>query len=118
MVLHYKGHLWVGQVPVLHQQLLVALHTSPVGGHSGILVTLRRAKQLFAWGGMNASIRDFVASCHICQQAKPDHSRLPSLLQPLAVPEREWQVISMDFIERLAGLWTIQCHTCHCGSLF
>ena len=74
----------MGQVPVLHQQLLAALHTSPVGSHSSIPVTLRRANQLFAWRGMNASVRDFVASCRICQQAKPDRSRLPSLLQQLA----------------------------------
>lgn len=79
----------------------MALHSSPVGGHSGIPVTLRRAKQLFAWKGMNTSVRNFVASCRICQQAKPDRSKLPGLLQPLAVPERAWTVISIDFIEGL-----------------
>jgi transposase InsO family protein len=85
----------------LHHQLLTALHASPVGGHSGIPVTLRRAKQLFAWRGMNSSVRAFVSSCQVCQQAKPDRSRLPGLLQPLAVPDRAWKVLSMDFIEGL-----------------
>ena len=40
-------------------------------------------------------------SCLTCQQAKPDRSRLPGLLQPLPVPDRAWQVISIDFIEGL-----------------
>jgi transposase InsO family protein len=100
-LLRYKGRLWVGPDPALHQQLLAALHSSPVGGHSGIPVTLRRAKQLFAWRGLTTAVRDFVSSCTICQQAKPDRSRLPGLLQPLPVPDRAWQVISMDFIEGL-----------------
>jgi hypothetical protein len=55
-LLRYKGRLWVEQAPALHQQLLAAVHTSPVGGHSGIPVTLRRAKQLFVLRGMNAVV--------------------------------------------------------------
>lgn len=62
-LLRYKGRLWVGNAPALHLQLLTALHSSPVGGHSGIPVTLRCAKQLFAWRGMNSSVRDFISSC-------------------------------------------------------
>lgn len=100
-LLRYKGRLWVGNDSALHQQLLAAVHTSPVGGHSGIPVTLRRAKQLFAWRGMNSAVRAFVASCRVCQQAKLDHSRLPGLLQPLEVPDRAWKIISMDFVEGL-----------------
>lgn len=50
---------------------------------------------------MNASVREFVASCHTCQQAKPDGSRLSGLLQPLPVPDDAWKVISMDFVDGL-----------------
>lgn len=63
-LLCYNGRLWVANDPVLHHQLLQALHSSPVGGHSGIPVTLRRAKQLFAWRGMTASVREFVSACY------------------------------------------------------
>lgn len=55
-LLRYKGRLWVGNAPDLQQQLLAAVHTSPVGGHSGIPVTLWQAKQLFAWHGMKAPV--------------------------------------------------------------
>jgi len=47
-LLRFKGRLWVGNTPALHQQLLATVHSSPIHGHSGIPVTLRRVKQLFA----------------------------------------------------------------------
>jgi hypothetical protein len=50
---------------------------------------------------MNSAVREFVAACPVCQQAKPDRSRLPGLLQPLEVPDRSWKVISMDLVEGL-----------------
>lgn len=50
---------------------------------------------------MKATIKDFVQSCAISQQAKYDHSISPGLLQPLPVPDSAWQVLSMDFIEGL-----------------
>lgn len=43
-LIHYKGRLWLPSgIPFL-LKLLDAFHTSPIGGHSGIPVTLRRLK--------------------------------------------------------------------------
>ena len=50
---------------------------------------------------MKSSVRSFVQSCLVFQQAKADRSKLPGLLQPLAVPSMSWQVITMDFVEGL-----------------
>jgi hypothetical protein len=33
--IRYKGHLWVGAAPALRDQLLAALHSSPVSEHLG-----------------------------------------------------------------------------------
>lgn len=66
-----------------------------------IPVTCMRMKKLFAWRGMKADITKFIKSCLICQQSKPDRSKLPGLLQPLSVPESAWQIISMDCVEGL-----------------
>jgi hypothetical protein len=71
-LLRYKSRIWIGHNQSLQAQLITALHTNAVGGHSSIPVTLRRLKQFFAWRDMNAAVRDFVAACTICQQAKPD----------------------------------------------
>lgn len=72
-------------------------------------MTLRRLKQLFVWKGMAASVHQFVQSCSVCQQAKADRSKYPSLLQPLPVPDSAFQVVSMDFIE---GLPRSGCFNC------
>lgn len=48
---------------------------------------------------MKKQIQGFVAACVVCQQAKTERVPYPGLLQPLAVPEQAWQVITMDFIE-------------------
>lgn len=100
-VIRHKGRIWVGNDPVLQNKLIQALHSSAVGGHSSIPVTLRKLKQLFSWKGMKLMVHSFVRSCSVCQQAKPDRSRLPGLLQPLSVPTTAWQIVSLDFVEGL-----------------
>jgi hypothetical protein len=72
-----------------------------LGGHSGVIVTHSRLKHFFAWKGMKVVAHDFVQACVICQQAKPDRSKSPGLLQRLPVPDAAWQTVTMDFIEGL-----------------
>lgn len=47
---------------------------------------------------MKHDVQAFVSSCVVCQQAKPDRTKLPGLLQPLPIPEAAWQVVSLDFV--------------------
>jgi len=100
-VIRYKGRIWVGNNKVAQQHIMQAMHSSGIGGHSGIHVTYSRIKQLFAWPKMKQDIQDYVKSCSICQQAKVEHVRLPGLLDPLPVPSQPWTVVSLDFIEGL-----------------
>lgn len=80
---------------------MLAMHTSAVGGHSGIPVTYRRLKQYFHWPSMKQDVQTFVSSCTICLRAKPDRTKSPGLLHPLPVPTAAWSLITMDFIEGL-----------------
>lgn len=43
---------------------------------------------------MKAQIRQFVAACTVCQQAKTERVPYPGLLQPLEVPTQAWQVVT------------------------
>lgn len=108
-LLRYKSRVWIGSDINLQNQLIQAVHASAVGGHSGITVTYRRMKQLFAWSGMKKAVQSFVNACLVCQQAKPDRTKFPGLLQPLPVPDRAWSVISMDFIEGLPSSGGFNC---------
>jgi transposase InsO family protein len=100
-LLRFKGRVWIGNNATVQQSIMSALHASPVGGHSGIPVTYQRIKKLFAWPAMKKCIQEFVASCTICQQAKPERVKYPGLLQPLPVPDRAWQTVTLDFVEGL-----------------
>jgi hypothetical protein len=50
---------------------------------------------------MKQMIKDFVAQCTVCQQAKYERVKYPSLLQLLPMPKYGWQVVTLDFIEGL-----------------
>lgn len=100
-IIRYKNRIWIGNDPSLHSKIMAAFHGSAIGGHSGVPVTYKRMKQLFAWKGMKSSVHKFVQSCLVCQQDKSDRTKLPGLLQPLPVPSMSWQIITMDFIEGL-----------------
>jgi hypothetical protein len=102
-LLRYKNMIWVGNDSDLQNKLLAAFHSSAVGWgvHSSFPVTYRRIKHMFAWKGLKKATLEFVHSCLICQQAKPDRTKKPGLLQPLSVPEGAGSVIIMDFVEGL-----------------
>ena len=40
-------------------------------------------------------------SCLVCQLDKTEKKKMAGLLQPLPIPEKPWQSVSMDFISRL-----------------
>jgi hypothetical protein len=100
-VIRYHDRIWVGHNTTAHQHILQALHTSGIGGHSGVLATYQRMKHMFAWTHLKQSVTTFVSTCSTCQQAKSEHVRLPSLLQPLPIPPFPWHTVSLDFVEGL-----------------
>ena len=99
--LRRKGRLVVGHNPSLKQKILSWLHNSAIGGHSGVEATMRRVKTLFYWSGIKREVAAYIKHCSVCQQCKYDHNASPGLLQPLPIPERVWEEITMDFIEGL-----------------
>jgi hypothetical protein len=99
--LWYKDRLYLCKNSQLKQKVLLELHTSPVGGHSGFLKTYHRVKKDFFWDGLKADVQRFVAECLVCQQNKVETIKTPSLLQPLSIPSQRWEEVSMDFITGL-----------------
>ncbi|WVZ51134.1 hypothetical protein U9M48_002308 [Paspalum notatum var. saurae] len=77
------------------------MHSTPIGGHSGINTTYHRVKKLFPRKGMKSHVESFVKQCSVCQQAKHSLAHPAGLLRPLPIPLATWQDISMDFIEGL-----------------
>jgi hypothetical protein len=78
--------------------ILSEAHRAVYMAHPGVTKMRADLKPLFFWKGMKADIVNFVARCLECQQVKAEHRHPRGLLQPHAIPESKWEVISMDFI--------------------
>lgn len=50
---------------------------------------------------MSENVKEVARNCAICQRCKEEQVAYPGLLQPLPIPARPWEHISMDFIEGL-----------------
>lgn len=99
--LWYKDRLVIPKTSNFIPSLLKEYHDSPIGGHTGEHKTYARIATQWFWEGMRKQINDYVKQCSICQKQK--HSRLSpaGLLQPLPIPDKVWEHISMDFVEGL-----------------
>jgi hypothetical protein len=47
---------------------------------------------------MKKDFFDYIARCMECQKVKVEHRHPAGLLQPFPIPEKKWEVITMDFI--------------------
>ena len=73
----------MGENKEAQQAILLSLHSSGIGGHSGVQGTYQRVKALFSWPALKQSMEQFVKSCSIYQQAKSEHIKKLGLLSPL-----------------------------------
>jgi hypothetical protein len=96
--LWYKDRLYLCKNSQLKQKVLLELHTSPVGEHSGFLKTYHRVNKEFFWDGFKTDVERFVAECLVCRKNKVETIKTLVLLQPLAIQSQRWEEASMDFI--------------------
>lgn len=69
-ILRYKRRVWVGNNALAQQHILQALHSSGMGGHSGVLATYQRVKQYFAWPKLKASVQQFCPAAQYANKPK------------------------------------------------
>ena len=65
--LWYNSRLYLCKNSQLKQNILMELHTSPLGGHSGFLKTYHKVKKEFLWEGLKSDIQKFVSECLVFQ---------------------------------------------------
>lgn len=86
-------------VPTALRALLIQEHHDVgVGGHLGISKTLNYLRRQFFWPAMHKMVTEYVKTCEWCQRVKKSNQAPAGLLQPLPVPQRKWESVSMDFI--------------------
>jgi len=57
--------------------------------------------KVFFWHGLKIEVEDFVKQCPTCQKSKNEHIHPAGKLQPLPIPTKPWNDITMDFVEGL-----------------
>ncbi|XP_052479618.1 uncharacterized protein LOC128034816 [Gossypium raimondii] len=73
-------------------------HDLKWAGHPGMYRTLALLEDRYYWPYMGVDVETYVKTCLVCQQDKVELKTPVGLLQPLPVPERPWESLSIDFI--------------------
>lgn len=93
----------------MREKILHAAHDSPLAMHQGFYKTYRAIRESFTWWGLNDDVLRHVREFDACQRNKGEKTHQARLLQPLTIPERKWESISMDFITVLLAVHGRDC---------
>lgn len=72
-------------------------HSSPAGGHVGILKTIGKIRQHFIWKGMDREIAGRVRTCRLCALSKPAQNTQLGLLAS-EVAHQTMEKVFIDFV--------------------
>ncbi|KAL3709190.1 hypothetical protein TMatcc_002980 [Talaromyces marneffei ATCC 18224] len=76
-------------------------HDHPLAGHPGREKTYNILSRKYYWPNMTKTVSRYVKNCRICRRTKYSRSPYQGILEPLNVPQRPWNDISVDFIVKL-----------------
>lgn len=100
-IMLFQNRMMVPNNYQLKREIFWMYHEVPMAGHGGIQKTYKVVSELFYWPNMKHDIEEWVKHCRECQQVKCSTEKKQGALQPLPIPSRPWQHITMDFITGL-----------------
>jgi hypothetical protein len=81
----------------MRENLVREKHSGGLAGHFGHDKTFAKLRKSYFWPGMRVDVKRFVDRCQICQHSK-GRKQNAGFYQPLPIPERLWEAISVDFV--------------------
>jgi hypothetical protein len=108
-VIFYKDWIYLVPESTLKRKIIKVYHDSPATWHQGHFKTYMQIRERFSWKVLKDDVLQHIWECMNCQQNKFKQTHPAGLLQPLPVPEKKWEIISMDFI---TGLCRVQGKDC------
>ena len=72
-------------------------HCGTLAGHFGIDKTLELLKRNYYWPKLHTDVKKFVETCTFSQKSKGVRTN-QGLYQPLKIPKKLWDSVSMDFV--------------------
>jgi hypothetical protein len=100
-ILYYQDRIYIPNDRSIKTKVLYECHDANVAGHVGVTKCIALLKQKCYWPNMHEDVKKYIASCIPCQKNKHSTQLPAGLLQPLPIPERRWQQITMDEITQL-----------------
>jgi Integrase zinc binding domain len=97
----YVLSMEIHKYKLLKEAILRENHATPQAGHVGRTKLLEAVQRYYWWPTVREEVEDYVRTCEQCQRNKAGTQLQAGLLQPLPIPERRWESISMDFITEL-----------------
>ena len=98
MLITKGNRVYVPKWQGLRKEIIKECHDSRWAGHPGVRRTLALIERTYYWPQMWDDVELYVKTCLVCQQDKIEQRPTAGLLEPLPIPERPWESISMDFI--------------------
>ena len=84
---------------LMRKSLLKLAHDMPLGGHMGILATMRKLRKNFFWPNMKRDVKAWVTSCHACQLLGKPGKRVPKApLRPLPIVKEPFSRVQIDCV--------------------
>ena len=81
----------------MRENLIKEKYSGGMVGHFFWDKTIAILREYYFWPQMLEDVRNFVQSCQVCQATK-GFSQNTGLYQPLSIPSKSWEDISMDFV--------------------
>ena len=100
-LLLHKGRLIISEKDNLRTKVIDLIHSPIDSAHPGKNKTKRLLATRYFWPGMTAEVERFISNCSRCLPYKTRKDLPPGLLQPLSIPDRPNQHLTINFKELL-----------------
>jgi len=100
-LLRFRGKIYVLRSLDLCRQIVALCHDTQIAGHPRCWKTLKLVSWNYWWPQMSRYIGQYVSTCDLCLQTKPWRHSPVGELQPLPVPDTQWNTLSVDFVVEL-----------------
>lgn len=97
----HDGKLVVPNDPGIKADILREAHDALYSGHFGFEKTLKNIKRYYWWPLVYTEAKKYCRTCDSCQRMKASNRKPAGPLQPLPIPERNWESVSLDLITDL-----------------
>ena len=100
-----NGILFKGMKVVIPQALRHEMIKRTHSSHLGIEASLRKARDVIYWPGMNAEIREFIRQCSTCNELGQKQCKEPMMTHD--IPKHPWSRVGKDLFSCLGKEYLI-----------